>query len=614
MKRLLLLTLIFLTACSPSATSPASFFNLTPAPFNLSLGSTSEQIQKTMLESAVHWTTLSMGGTAIYYLPDGSTQTAKEQIWLDPTNSRYRVEGSGFPGIADQYLKISDGVTIYNGNVNTGTAETFPFPDSAHVGQYIPPLQPGTAYSNPLWGQIGTPLAQLAFPSDLAQNNGTFKPVGNDLIVGRNVLIVEWTYIENTLPSWKLWLDTQTGLILKMQEFGKAGGTTLQSERVVENIVLDAAFDISLFAIPGVVQATSAATAESNPVVTESSPTSAGEAGELYFFLQPRQAGQSIELVKVSGVCVYDSANCPPLEKIPAPFPFNFTLNALSWSPDGKFAAFSYSDDPNGTPTKLWLFDAEAKTWKHIAQAPYLDPPFWSPDGVWIAVRSQDGTGREDVFVIRPDGTELKSVSTNLPEDGRPYIMDGWYGDSIMLRSALFGAGSIYLVNPTDASARPMFQAQLTKAQFVASPDAALLAYAELDANTNLLSLQMMQPDGSNPATLAQFNGGSIYPLVWSPDGNLLAFNYYNLTGSAEPSAEVYAIRRTGENLSLLYKGDTVGRLLFSPNGKYLLVEETNSASGGHLYWIDLATLATNILQAPGLSTDYDWYAPSWRP
>ena len=225
MKRLLLLTLIFLTACSPSATSPASFFNLTPAPFNLSLGSTSEQIQKAMLESAAHWTTLSMGGTAIYYLPDGSTQTAKEQIWLDPTNSRYRVEGSGFPGIADQYLKISDGVTIYNGNVNTGTAETFTFPDSARVGQYIPPLQPGTAYPNPLWGQIGTPLAQLAFPSDLAQNNGTFKPVGNDLIVGRNVLIVEWTYIENTLPSWKLWLDTQTGLILKMQEFGKAGGT-----------------------------------------------------------------------------------------------------------------------------------------------------------------------------------------------------------------------------------------------------------------------------------------------------------------------------------------------------------------------------------------------------
>jgi hypothetical protein len=297
MKRFLLLALIFLTACSPSATSPASFFNLTPAPFNLGLDSTSGQIQKAMLESAAHWTTLSMGGTATFYLPDGSMQTAKEQIWLDPLNSRYRVEGSGFPGIADQYLKISDGTTVYNSNVNTGSAETFAFPDSARVGQYIPPLQPGTAYPNPLWGQIGTPLAQLAFPSDLAQNSGTCKPVGNDVIAGRGALIVEWTFAGNSLPSWKAWLDTQNGLILKLQEFGKEGGTTLQSERIVENILLDAAFDESLFVIPGAAQATGAAPAGSNPVVTESGPTSAGEAGELYFFLQPRQAGQALELV-----------------------------------------------------------------------------------------------------------------------------------------------------------------------------------------------------------------------------------------------------------------------------------------------------------------------------
>jgi hypothetical protein len=54
--------------------------------------------------------------------------------------------------------------------------------------------------------------------------------------------------------------------------------------------------------------------------------------------------------------------------------------------------------------------------------------------------------------------------------------------------------------------------------------------------------------------------------------------------------------------------------LVFSPNGKYLLVEETTSATGGHLFLVNLATLETKMLQAPGLSTDFDWYAPSWRP
>jgi Tol biopolymer transport system component len=307
--------------------------------------------------------------------------------------------------------------------------------------------------------------------------------------------------------------------------------------------------------------------------------------------------------------------NCPPLEVIPTPFPFNFTINALSWSPDGKYAAFSYSDQPNGSPTKLWLFDAAAKTWTSLAQFPYIDPPFWSPDGSWIAFRTQDGLGGEDVYVVRPNGSELKSVSTALPVEGRPYIMDGWYTENIIMRSALLGsAGSIYLVRAANGQARPMFETALMKSQFIASPDAGFLAYDELDVNTQTHALKVMEPDGANAVTIANFTGGSIYPMIWSPDSSLIAFNYYSSFANGDPSAEVYVVTRTGQNQSLVYKGTTVGRLLFSPNGKYLLIEETTSISGGHLFLVNLATLEQKILQAPGLSTDYDWYAPSWRP
>ena len=159
-----------------------------------------------------------------------------------------------------------------------------------------------------------------------------------------------------------------------------------------------------------------------------------------------------------------------------------------------------------------------------------------------------------------------------------------------------------------------MFETLLTKAQFVASPDASLLAYDEYDYNTQNHALKVMEPDGANAVTLANFTGGSLYPLVWSPDSKFIAFNYYKSFNNGEPGAEVYVVSRDGSNLSLVYKGVTVGRLVFSPNGKYLLVEETTSPTGGHLFLINLATLEQKILQAPGLSTDYDWYAPSWRP
>jgi dipeptidyl aminopeptidase/acylaminoacyl peptidase len=347
------------------------------------------------------------------------------------------------------------------------------------------------------------------------------------------------------------------------------------------------------------------------PVVTESAPIVEEDAGDLYFFLQPRQAqsGQPIQLTHVAGACVSDSAQCPPLEVIPVPFALNFTINALSWSPDGRFAAFAYSDDPNGTPSKLWLFDASARTWNWLAQFPYIDPPFWSPDGTWIAFRTQDGLGGEDVYVTRTDGSELKSVSAGLPPDGRPYRMDGWFAADVLVRSVLPGhEGQVYLLSPMTGQARPMFDFAM-QASFVAAPDAHLIAFDDYDSASQIHALNVMSPGGMNTLTLAQFGGGRLYPLVWSADSKFIAFNYYN-----GPAAEVYVVDSSGGTPSLVYSGVTVGRLIFSPNGKYLLVEETTSATGGHLFLVNLATLEKKILQAPGLSTDYDWYAPSWSP
>ena len=348
---------------------------------------------------------------------------------------------------------------------------------------------------------------------------------------------------------------------------------------------------------------------------------SEAETGELYFFLQPRQPGPSIQLVRVSSVCVFDAVKCPPVETIPVPFAFNFTINALSWSSDGKYAAFSYSDHPNGTPTKLWRFDPSANAWISLAEFPYIDPPFWSPDNTWIAFRTQDGLGGEDVYVVHRDGTELKHISAGLPLEGRPYIMDGWYTDAaapcVIMRSALpgnSGTRSIYLVRASDGYARPMFETLLTKAQFTAAPDASLLVYDEYDYTSQNHVLKVMEPDGANAVVLANFTGGSLYPIVWSPNSQMIAFNYYSSFSGGTPSAEVYIVSRDGSKSSSVYKGVTVGRLVFSPNGKYLLVEETTSPTGGHLFIVNLTTLEQKMLQAPGLSTDYDWYAPSWRP
>lgn len=324
------------------------------------------------------------------------------------------------------------------------------------------------------------------------------------------------------------------------------------------------------------------------------------EAGEIYFFYQPHTTGQSIELVKVSALCIYDSSNCPALEKIQVPFQFNFVIHALSWSADGKYAAFAYADNANGSPTKLWIFDADKKTWTSIAQFAYIDPPFWSAENL-IAFRAQDGLGGEDVYVINADGSGLKNISANLPKEHKPYSLDGWVKNNVMVRSAL--SQKVFLIN-LDTSVQEFFQHQI-----VSSPTGDFFVFDDVDATTNTHTIKMFA-ENSELKNITQFNNGLIYPIVISPDNNTIAFNYYG----ADNQGEVYIVSKTGENLTSVYKGTTIGRLLFSPNGKYLLIEETTSTSGGHLFLINLTTLEQKILQAPNLSTDYDWYAPSWRP
>lgn len=625
MKKILLLTLLLLTACMPLAsptpvTDPAPISPLStvplPAAVNLTIDSTSEQIRMAMLESAGRWRTIHMQGEITWYGTGGVLQTYQEQVWIDPLNSRYKVELTGTANAVDTQITISDGINIYHLNGGSAQPEVIPYPDFARVGQYIPPLVDGESHPNPIWSQIGTPLSQLAFPSDYSQNKGIFKPVEITSVAGRDTLVIEWMFAENSFVSWRMWLDTQTAVILRLQEFGKDGSGTLQGERVVNQIDFDQSFDVSMFAIPlNSFNGTGSSTNDPTPLVTESGSPSEEDAGDLYFFLQPRQTGKSIQLVRMSGVCVFNTEKCPPIEEIKVPFAFNFTISPLNWSSDGKQAAFAYSDNPNGTPTRMWLFDPDGNVWTSVAEFPYIDPPFWSRDNQWIAFRVQDGVGGEDVYTVQRDGRELKSISPGLPPEGKPYILDGWYTENIIMRSGLPGTeGGVYLVRAANGQARLMFETLQTKVPFVSSPDASLLAYDDYNADGQLHELKIMEPDGANAVTLANFTGGSLYPYIWSPDSRLIAFNYSTSSTNGEPSAEVFVVSRDGRILTSAYTGATVGRLVFSPNGKYLLVEETTSASGGHLFVVDLATMEQKILQAPGLSTDYDWYAPSWRP
>jgi hypothetical protein len=598
------------------AAAPAPAATVEPT---LSSNSTSEEIQRAMLESATKWKSIWMDGMVTYFPMEGTggpTTVSHEQVWIDLSTNRFRVLTGPVGGAAEKYLS-SDGASILELDLQSGLSQSRPLPEMPAEKQFVPTLQPGYAYPQPLWGQMGTPLSQLAFTSDFAQNEGTFKPVGTESIANREALIVEWTHVQSQLPSWRMWLDTKTAVILKMQSFEKGGGTTVRSEALVNQVSFDDVFANSLFGIPSTLPQFGDITGHATEAATGAgAPSGRDELGELYFFELPHQGNRVPQLVHMPGLCAVGEVICPKIEPVTLLFPFIFAFPSFSWSPDGNLAAFVYPDNQSGTPLKLWLFDPAANTWNSLWEYPYIDPPMWSPDGEWLAFRQQDGSGGEDIMTIRRDGSDLKNLTVggDLPIDGRPYSLDGWINGSVLVHSAKFaGIGETYLVRVTDGHVQSMRETSTAKAIFVPSHDGAWLAYDDYANSSMGHSIRVSDTDGANPVELASFAGGSLFPIVWSPEDNKIAFVYYTEPTQGNQMADVYVINRDGTGLQQVYKGAIVSSILFSPDGKHLLINESSSATGSRLYVVNLATLEQRLIESPGLTLDSDWYLPSWR-
>jgi WD40 repeat protein len=595
----------------PLGSAPETIASAEPG---LSLNSTSEEIRQAMLESTTKWKSIWMDGTFIGYDP-GATEAPpvlREQVWIDLPTSRFR-SVSGFVDGPMYNFKVSDGLTVLEMNLQTGTSQSNALPDLGPEKQFVPTYQPGFVYPQPLWGQLGTTISLLAFPSDFAQSEGTFKPLAMEFVAGHETLVVEWTYATNELPSWRMWLDTETAVTLKMHEFGKEGSENIQSEIVVNEVIYDSVFDDALFHTPSAPPQFS--DVAGNPLsATGPAPTVSSDPDplrEVYFFIFDHNYGnEKTQLVRVPGSCAAGLISCPEADVISLPSSVNASLPSLAWSPDGEAAAFAYPDENR---TGLFLFDPQAQAWQSIVQFNFIDPPFWSPDGKWLAFRVQDGEGSDEIYAIGRDGSQLTNLSANedLPDDGPPYALSGWINNHVVLHSR--SNGTVYLLRVEDGLVTPLFDTPLAKSDLVVpSPNGYYLAYTE--AADQKIALKLLTPDGNTARELAAFRNTSIYPIVWSPDGVRLAF--VALTNASDPSSgqDVFIIGSDGRGLQQVYhsKLASINSLSFSPDGRYLLFQD-DDAAGRHIFVIDLTTLEQHKLQVPNIPLDWWWLAPSWR-
>jgi len=345
--------------------------------------------------------------------------------------------------------------------------------------------------------------------------------------------------------------------------------------------------------------------------------------GELYFFtttVNPTTgiAGLPYQLVRLPGSCIVGLAECPQLEPVITPFRWHTSADALSWSTNGNFAALAYPDDPM-VQSRIWLFDPAAGSWTSLFELPYIDSPSWSPDGNWILFYGIDEQEAQSVYAIQRDGSGLKTLLdlSSLPDQGTPYVLDGWIGGNIVLRPDWVDAGvqaTRYLVSLADGQVQPMPETLAVKEQFKFSNDGAWLAYDEYNYESMEHTFFVAQADGANPRELGRFvTDTDWFPFVWSPDSNRLAFVQDDRGPGKGATLHVNVINRDGTELREVSRPrDTAGGMMFSPDGRFLLVN-TSVQTGRRLLVVNLETLEQHILQDPGLSLEIDGFMPSWR-
>ncbi|HWQ32505.1 MAG TPA: S9 family peptidase [Blastocatellia bacterium] len=227
-------------------------------------------------------------------------------------------------------------------------------------------------------------------------------------------------------------------------------------------------------------------------------------------------------------------------------------------SPDGSRVAYTINESDfkqDAFVTQIWLADVKTgRTFQLTRGDKSATSPQWSPDGEWLAFTSERVGGKNQIFVIRPDGGEaVQLTKAENGVGGYAWSLDGksiafttsdadakaakerrdYLGDFEVVRKE-YNHSHLWTLNVAEAMKEPVTGTQRTKGKdfsvgaFAWSPDGSRIAFSAT-VNPDLIN------GGTADIYVLTIADNSVKKLVaqpgpdnnprWSPDGRQIVFS-----------------------------------------------------------------------------------------
>ena len=242
--------------------------------------------------------------------------------------------------------------------------------------------------------------------------------------------------------------------------------------------------------------------------------------------------------------------------------------NALSWSPDGKYLAFSGQRSPR-EPNSIFLLSRENLETRQITSPPagFLgdSTPAFSPDGKVLAFVRGASSRDVEIYVMPATGGDAKRLTF----DNRSGRSLAWTADSHDIVFSLWFYGNLRLwrVSASGGTPEQLAEGGEGGSTLAISRQGDRLAYSQESRDTDIWRVETSGSASMRRPTRLISSTRPDYGPQYSPDGKKIAF-----TSGRSGSNEIWVCDADGLNPVQLtsFAGPDVGSPRWSPDGRQI--------------------------------------------